>query len=102
MINHVNIESMTLGTIEAIEATDQDSVVSYLPLCHVAEKIFSLFLPMYVGYPVNFAESITTIQSDLREIAPSVFLGGAAHMGEAAIGHLHQHQGLQPPQAMAV
>ncbi|MCF8047351.1 MAG: AMP-binding protein, partial [Desulfarculaceae bacterium] len=58
MINHVNIESMTLGTIEAIGATDQDSVVSYLPLCHVAEKIFSLFLPMYVGYPVNFAESI--------------------------------------------
>jgi long-chain acyl-CoA synthetase len=75
MINHVNIESMTLGTIEAIGATDQDSVVSYLPLCHVAEKIFSLFLPMYVGYPVNFAESIATIQSDLREIAPSVFLG---------------------------
>ncbi|MCF8049406.1 MAG: AMP-dependent synthetase/ligase, partial [Desulfarculaceae bacterium] len=62
-------------TIEAIGATDQDSVVSYLPLCHVAEKIFSLFLPMYVGYPVNFAESIATIQSDLREIAPSVFLG---------------------------
>ena len=75
MINHLNIEAMTLGTIEAIKATDQDSVVSYLPLCHVAEKIFSLFLPMYVGYPVNFAESIATIQSDLREIAPTVFLG---------------------------
>ncbi|MCB2225863.1 MAG: AMP-binding protein [Desulfarculaceae bacterium] len=75
MINHVNIEAMTLGTIEAIGATENDSVVSYLPLCHVAEKIFSLFLPMYVGYPVNFAESIATIQSDLREIAPSVFLG---------------------------
>ncbi|MCF8032531.1 MAG: AMP-binding protein [Desulfarculaceae bacterium] len=75
MINHLNIEAMTLGTIEAIGATDQDSVVSYLPLCHVAEKIFSLFLPMYVGYPVNFAESIATIQSDLREIAPTVFLG---------------------------
>jgi len=75
MINHVNIESMTLGTIEAIKAKAGDGVVSYLPLCHVAEKIFSLFLPMYVGYPVNFAESIATIQSDLREIAPSVFLG---------------------------
>ena len=75
MINHVNIESMTLGTIEAIKAKADDGVVSYLPLCHVAEKIFSLFLPMYVGYPVNFAESIATIQSDLREMAPSVFLG---------------------------
>jgi long-chain acyl-CoA synthetase len=75
MINHLNIESMTLGTIDAIGANADDSVVSYLPLCHVAEKIFSLFLPMFVGYPVNFAESIATIQSDLREMAPSVFLG---------------------------
>ncbi len=75
MINHLNVESMTLGTIEAIGASERDSVVSYLPLCHVAEKIFSLFLPLFVGYPVNFAESINTIQSDLREIAPTVFLG---------------------------
>lgn len=75
MINHINIEAMTLGTIEAIGASQEDSVVSYLPLCHVAEKIFSLFLPMFLGYPVNFAESIGTIQSDLREIGPTVFLG---------------------------
>jgi len=75
MINHLSVEAMTLGTIEAIGATAADSVVSYLPLCHVAEKIFSLFLPMYVGYTVNFAESIATIQADLREIAPTVFLG---------------------------
>jgi len=75
MINHINIEAMTLGTVAAIGADDTDSVVSYLPLCHVAEKIFTLFLPMYVGYAVNFAESIATIQADLREIGPTVFLG---------------------------
>jgi long-chain acyl-CoA synthetase len=75
MINHINIEAMTQGTIAAIGAGPGDSVVSYLPLCHVAEKIFSLFLPMYVGYTVNFAESIATIQADLREIGPTVFLG---------------------------
>lgn len=75
MINHLNMEAMTLGTIDAIGASDGDSVVSYLPLCHVAEKIFSLFLPMFVGYTVNFAESIATVQADLREIGPTVFLG---------------------------
>ncbi|NPA24908.1 MAG: long-chain fatty acid--CoA ligase, partial [Deltaproteobacteria bacterium] len=71
MINHLNIEAATLSTIAAIEPTTQDMVVSYLPLCHVAEKIFSLFLPVFVGYQVNFAESIATIQSDLREIGPT-------------------------------
>ncbi|MBC8443626.1 MAG: AMP-binding protein [Deltaproteobacteria bacterium] len=75
MINHINVEAMTRGTIDAIGASEADTIVSYLPLCHVAEKIFSLFLPMYVGYTVNFAESIATIQADLREIGPTVFLG---------------------------
>ncbi|MEA3333569.1 MAG: AMP-binding protein, partial [Pseudomonadota bacterium] len=75
MINHRNIEATTLSTITAIAPTPGDTVVSYLPLCHVAEKIFTLFLPIFVGYPVNFAESIATIQADLREIAPTIFLG---------------------------
>jgi long-chain acyl-CoA synthetase len=75
MICHRNIEAMTLATAEAIGAVSRDSVVSYLPLCHVAERIFSIFLPMNIGITVNFAESIATIQKDLREIGPSMFLG---------------------------
>ncbi len=75
MINHRNVEATAIATAEAIGATASDSVVSYLPLCHVAEKIFSLFLPLHLGYTVNFAENIATIQADLREIAPTVFLG---------------------------
>jgi long-chain acyl-CoA synthetase len=75
MVNHRNIEATTLATSEALEADETDSVVSYLPLCHVAEQIFSLYLPIHLGITVNFAESVATIQSDLREIAPTVFLG---------------------------
>ena len=75
MISHANVEAMTAATVEAIGASENDNVVSYLPLCHVAERIFSLFLPLYLGSTVNFAESVNTIQSDLREIGPTVFLG---------------------------
>lgn len=75
MLSHLNVEAMTAATVKAIGASASDSVVSYLPLCHVAERIFSLFLPLYLGSTVNFAESVGTIQSDLREIGPTVFLG---------------------------
>ena len=54
---------------------DDDQLLSYLPLCHVAEKIFSIFLPLAAGSVVHFGESIGTIQTDLQEVAPSVFLG---------------------------
>ncbi len=75
MITHRNILAMTRAMVEATGITPADSVVSYLPLCHVAEQIFSVFLSLYLGITVNFAESIRTIQADLREIAPTVFLG---------------------------
>ncbi len=75
MISHTNVEAMTAATAQAIGASSGDTVVSYLPLCHVAERIFSLFLPLYLGSTVNFAENVGTIQADLREIGPTVFLG---------------------------
>ncbi|MBN94109.1 MAG: long-chain fatty acid--CoA ligase [Deltaproteobacteria bacterium] len=53
----------------------QDALLSYLPLCHVAEKIFSLFLPLVSGAVVHFGESIDTVRDDLREVSPTVFLG---------------------------
>ncbi len=75
MINHRNILAQARAATEAIGVRSGDAVVSYLPLCHVAEQIFSVYLPLWRGLTVNFAESIRTIQEDLREIAPSVFLG---------------------------
>ncbi|MFU8857735.1 MAG: AMP-dependent synthetase/ligase [Deferrisomatales bacterium] len=75
MITHRNILAMTRAMIQATGVSSTDSVVSYLPLCHVAEQIFSVFLSLYLGVTVNFAESLRTIQEDLREIAPTVFLG---------------------------
>jgi len=75
MVSHRNVEASTLASAEAMDVTPDDTVVSYLPLCHVAEQIFSLYLPLFIGNTVNFAESIATIQSDLREIAPTMFLG---------------------------
>ena len=75
MITHRNILAQAAGVIEATGIRASDSVVSYLPLCHVAEQIFSVFLPLSLGMTANFAESLRTIQEDLREIAPTVFLG---------------------------
>lgn len=75
MVSHRNVEATTWAAADAMAITPDDSIVSYLPLCHVAEQIFSLYLPLVIGNTVNFAESIATIQSDLREIAPTVFLG---------------------------
>ena len=52
-----------------------DELVSYLPLCHMAEQMFSVHIPVSVGATVNFAESLRTVQEDLRELSPQIFFG---------------------------
>ncbi len=74
MISHKGMISMVRGLSKVLDFNPNDSVVSALPLCHIAERMFSLIFPMYVGYTVNFAESISTLQEDLKEISPTVFL----------------------------
>jgi len=74
MISHKGMISMVRGLSQVLAFRSGDSVVSVLPLCHIAERMFSLIFPMYVGYAVNFAESVNTLQEDMREISPTAFL----------------------------
>ncbi len=55
--------------------TDRDVTLSYLPLCHVAERIFTTWFNAAVGVQVNFAESIETVPANLREVQPTILFG---------------------------
>lgn len=50
-----------------------DVLLTYLPLCHVAERIFSTWTLAANGPVLNFAESIDTVQQNLREVQPTIF-----------------------------
>ena len=50
-----------------------DLILTYLPLCHVVERIFSTWTSVSCGVTLNFAESIETVQANLREIQPTIF-----------------------------
>ncbi len=50
-----------------------DLILTYLPLCHIAERIFSTWTSISNGPSLNFAESIETVQQNLREIQPTIF-----------------------------
>ena len=63
------------GLNTMLGCSERDSLVSYLPLCHVAEQMFSIHIPVLSGAVVNFAESLRTVQEDLRELSPQIFFG---------------------------
>ena len=52
-----------------------DVTLSYLPLCHIAERIFTTWFSACAGIQVHFAESIETVPDNLREVQPTIFFG---------------------------
>lgn len=75
-ISHRSIvtASKSLGEVYGFEGRAL-SALCYLPLCHVAERLFSTVTQLVWNGVVNFAESIDTVATDLREIGPTYFLG---------------------------
>lgn len=51
---------------------DTDEVLSFLPLCHVFEQLFSVMGHIAVGYTVNFIETLDTVTDNMIEISPTV------------------------------
>ncbi|MFI7576659.1 AMP-dependent synthetase/ligase [Micromonospora sp. NPDC049497] len=52
-----------------------DLTLSYLPLCHVAERVFTTWSNAGAGVQVAFAESIATVPANLREVQPTLLFG---------------------------
>ncbi|MBT7890920.1 MAG: AMP-binding protein [Deltaproteobacteria bacterium] len=53
------------------DMNETDQFLSSLPLCHAAERVISVYIPLFSGTVINFAESSATVQRDLVEIAPT-------------------------------
>src|SRR5690606_32842525 len=75
MITYRNMRAVVPGIVDRLELEEDARHLSYLPLCHVAEQMLTTFVPIYLGSQVNFGESLRTVQEDLREVAPTLFLG---------------------------
>lgn len=76
MLTHRNLIYAAHTYAEATGFTDQQfESVCYLPLCHVAERLYSEVMQLVLGGTVSFAESIDTVALNIREIAPTFFVG---------------------------
>lgn len=76
MLTHRNLVFGAYAYAAARQMMDKRfESVAYLPLCHVAERSYSTVLHLLTGGIVNFAESVDTVATNIREIAPTFFLG---------------------------
>jgi long-chain acyl-CoA synthetase len=73
MLTHANLTWAAGRIREAFGTTPDEEVLSYLPLCHVAERLSSVINGLGTGYVVNFGEGGESFAQDLRDVQPTLF-----------------------------
>ncbi len=73
MLSHRNILFQLAYSDFITRLHEGDNQLSFLPLCHIAERTFSVFAPLESGATVNFAESLETVPENIREVGPALF-----------------------------
>jgi long-chain acyl-CoA synthetase len=77
-LENLEFAAEEIAGLEGIVAggtTPDDLIVSYLPLCHIYEKLFSVVIGTAGGVPVHFGESLDTLVADMRDVQPTIVQG---------------------------
>ena len=74
-LSHQNFLSNVQSCLAVIPITSADVHLSFLPLCHVFERMAGWYLMLTVGARVAYAENMDTIPQNMLEVCPTVMLG---------------------------
>ena len=74
------------------------NILSYLPLCHVAEQNMTVLNVLAARRVMNFGESLRTVTLDLRDVAPEIFFGVPRIWEKMQAGFLVQQKTTSPIQ----
>jgi long-chain acyl-CoA synthetase len=75
MLSQANLLGSAAASDAVFRLGPTDEVLSYLPLCHIAERLLSVVNAIGTGYIVNFGEGGESFTADLQEVQPTFFLG---------------------------
>ena len=73
MLTHKNIVSDVDAILASIkELKKGDTFLSFLPLAHVYERTAGYYLPLRIGAPIAYCESLFTVDKNMAEVRPNV------------------------------
>jgi long-chain acyl-CoA synthetase len=75
MLTHGNIAFDVWASREVIDLRSTDRVLSFLPLCHIFERMAGLYAMLSAGTSIAYAESIDTVGANAIEVRPTILCG---------------------------
>jgi long-chain acyl-CoA synthetase len=73
MLTHSNFISNVKSCSTVIEFSDKDTVLSWLPLSHVLERMVT-YTYLYKGCSIAYAESMETVAENMPEVKPHIMV----------------------------
>ncbi|NOY07200.1 MAG: long-chain fatty acid--CoA ligase [Chlorobi bacterium] len=72
MLSHNNFVSNITDSAKVIPIDENDTMLSYLPLSHVFERMAGYYTALACGATMAFAESIDKLASNMLEVKPTI------------------------------
>lgn len=73
MLSHQYILNSVESLRRSVPIFDSDIAFSYLPGCHVAERISGIYNRLYNGTPAYFVDDLSRLYEYMLEVKPTVF-----------------------------
>jgi long-chain acyl-CoA synthetase len=75
MLSYRNMRASAQGFGQRLHFGPHGVVLSYLPMCHIAEQAMSVFAPLFFRTAAAFGGGLPTLVEDLRAVRPTYFSG---------------------------
>lgn len=72
MLTHRNLIANYQGAFQRIQIGERDSVLSFLPLSHIFERLAGYYYQAAYGASIAYAESFLTVAEDIRKVKPTI------------------------------
>ncbi|MCK9244016.1 MAG: long-chain fatty acid--CoA ligase [Candidatus Marinimicrobia bacterium] len=72
MLTHGNLTSNIAGSLKIVEANENDTFLSFLPLSHSFERMAGHYLATGTGAKICYAENINTVAGNMLEVRPTL------------------------------
>lgn len=101
MLIHSNIVSNVTACLEVVELQPTDRCLSFLPLCHIFERMAGLYAMLARGVSIAYAESMDTVAANAVEVMPTT-LCGVPRFFEKVYARVMDNARTQPPLRRAI
>jgi long-chain acyl-CoA synthetase len=97
MLTHSNLVSNTLGSGLVTDSLSKDDVaLSFLPLCHVFERMSGHYLMLLKGCTIAYAEGVEQVPANMAEVRPTV-MSSVPRLYEKMYARVHEKVAGDPP-----